>query len=80
MDADSSHPFYGQTMVFTGAIATPREEAWAAVAALGATPAKNVTKATTILVIGDGFSGNSLDEFSTGKALKAVDIVGSTAP
>lgn len=73
-DADSSHPFFGQTMVFTGAIATPREEAWAAVAALGATPAKGVTKKTTILVIGDGFAGNSIDEFSTGKALKAVEL------
>lgn len=74
VDADSSHPFYGQTMVFTGALATPREEAWAAVAALGATPSKGVTKKTTILVIGDGFAGNSIDEFSTGKALKAVEL------
>ncbi len=69
---DPGHPLYGQTMVFTGAIALRREDAWAAVASLGATPEKHVTKRTTMLVIGDGFTGNCLEEFHTGKAAKAV--------
>jgi DNA polymerase-3 subunit epsilon len=74
-DADSSHPFFGQVMVFTGALAMPREEAWAAVAVVGATPKKEVTKQTTILVIGDGFAGDSIGEFRTGKALKAFALL-----
>jgi len=71
-DADRGHPLYGQTMVFTGGMALRREDAWAAVASLGATPQKNVTKRTTMLVIGDGFTGNCVEDFHTGKAVKAV--------
>lgn len=70
--ADPGHPLYGQTMVFTGGMALRREDAWAAVASLGATPEKAVTKRTTMLVIGDGFTGNCVEEFHTGKAAKAV--------
>ncbi|MSW82444.1 MAG: hypothetical protein F2840_15015 [Actinobacteria bacterium] len=73
-DADIGHPFYGQVMVFTGALSVPREYAWEEVAAVGAIPAKGVNKKTTILVIGDGFAGNSIAEFSTGKALRAVEL------
>ena len=71
-NADPGHPLYGQTMVFTGGMALRREDAWAAVALLGATPEKDVTKRTTMLVIGDGFTGNCVEEFHTGKAVKAV--------
>lgn len=71
-DADPQHPFYGQVMVFTGGLTMRREDAWAAVASLGATPEKGVNKRTTILVVGDGFTGNSVEEFHTGKAVKAV--------
>jgi len=71
-DADPDHPFYGQVMVFTGGLSLRREDAWAAAAAFGATPEKDVSKRTTMLVVGDGFTGNSLEEFHTGKALKAV--------
>lgn len=71
-DADPGHPLYGQTMVFTGGMALRREDAWAAVASLGATPNKSVTKRTTMLVIGDGFTGNCVEDFHTGKASKAV--------
>lgn len=72
-DADPAHPFYGQTMVFTGALSLlPRQDAWAAVASLGATPEQGVNKRTTMLVIGDGFAGNCVEEFHSGKAAKAV--------
>lgn len=71
-DADPYHPFYGQVMVFTGGLIMRREDAWAAVASLGATPEKGVNKRTTMLVVGDGFTGNSVEEFHTGKAVKAV--------
>ena len=72
-DADPAHPFYGQTIVFTGALSLlPRQDAWAAVASLGATPEQGVNKRTTMLVIGDGFAGNCVEEFHSGKAAKAV--------
>jgi DNA polymerase-3 subunit epsilon len=71
-DADLHHPLYGQVMVFTGALSIRRQDAWAAVAACGATPEQGVTKRTTMLVVGDGFSGNDPAEFYTGKAAKAA--------
>src|SRR5450756_894328 len=71
-DADPDHPFYGQAIVFTRGLSLRREDAWAAAAAFGATPEQGVNKRTTMLVVGDGFTGNSVEEFHTGKALKAV--------
>jgi hypothetical protein len=49
-----------------------RQDVWAAVAACGATPEKGVTKRTTVLVVGDGFTGDNPADFHTGKAAKAV--------
>lgn len=71
-DADPAHPLYGQVMVFTGALNIRRKEAWAAVAACGAVVEKGVTKRTTMLVVGDGFTGHNPADFYTGKAAKAV--------
>ncbi|MFI9411365.1 exonuclease domain-containing protein [Nocardia gamkensis] len=72
---DTEHPLYGQTIVFTGGLASmTRQEAWQAVAACGATPDKAVTKRTTRLVIGDGFTGSTPDDFTTQKAHKAVGL------
>jgi DNA polymerase-3 subunit epsilon len=70
--ADPGHPLYGQVVVFTGALSIRREDAWARVASLGATPDKGVTKRTTILVVGDGFIGDDPAGFTTGKAAKAA--------
>lgn len=70
-DADPGHPLYGQVVVFTGGLAMPRETAWEAVARLGGIPAKGVTKRTTHLVIGSGFTGDDPADFHTGKAAKA---------
>jgi DNA polymerase-3 subunit epsilon len=71
-DADPRHPLYGQVIVCTGALSIRRQDAWAAVAACGATPEKGVTKRTTMLVVGDGFTGDNPADFHTGKAAKAV--------
>jgi DNA polymerase-3 subunit epsilon len=71
-DADPAPPLNGQVIVFTGALSLRRGDAWAAAAALGATPEKDVNKRTTMLVIGDGFTANSLDDFRTSKAEKAI--------
>lgn len=74
-DADRDHPLFGKVMVFTGALSVPRQDAWEWAANVGAIPEVNVTKRTNILVIGDGFVGDDLEEFGTGKAKKAVMLL-----
>ena len=74
-NADPEHPLFGQVMVFTGALALTRTEAWGWAASVGAQPEENVTKRTTILVIGSGFQGDSMDDFQTGKAKKALALL-----
>lgn len=71
-DADCEHPLYGKNVCFTGGLSILRAEAWSLVAELGATPQENVTKKTDFLVIGDGFTGRTAEEFHTGRAIKAV--------
>ena len=72
--ADPDHPLYGKVMVFTGALSMTRAEAWEWAASVGAQPEENVTKRTNILVVGGGFQGESMDDFQTGKAKKAVAL------
>lgn len=75
IDADPDHPLYGQVVVFTGGLGSmTRQDACDAVANVGATPAKGLTRKTTVLVIGDGFRGDDLAEFQTGKARKALEL------
>ena len=74
LDADPGNPFYGQTVVFTGELSCmDRDEARQYVADAGGTPNKDVTRRTTLLVLGDGFRGaNTFDDLlTTEKALKA---------
>ena len=52
-DANPLHPFYGQEIVFTGALGSmTRSVAWQRVADVGGQPAPGVTKLTNVLVIG----------------------------
>ena len=46
-------PLYGEVLVFTGALETPRREAADLAAAIGCQVAEGVTKKTTMLVVGD---------------------------
>ncbi|MFJ9366428.1 exonuclease domain-containing protein [Nocardia sp. NPDC101769] len=72
---DPSHPLYGEIIVFTGdLVAMTRQQAWDAIAACGATPARNVTRRTTRLVIGDGFRGVDPDAFTTTKARRVAEL------
>jgi DNA polymerase-3 subunit epsilon len=74
-NADPEHPLYGQVVVFTGRLALcTRTEAWELVARAGGLPEKSVTKNTSLLVIGDGFVGDELSQFHTGKAAKALAL------
>ncbi|NAZ16928.1 exonuclease [Glutamicibacter soli] len=55
LDSDPSHPLYGQVIVFTGNLSLPRPKAKEMAAEHGAQSASRVTRATTALVVGDGF-------------------------
>ncbi|MCZ2849154.1 exonuclease domain-containing protein [Modestobacter sp. VKM Ac-2978] len=74
VDADPEHPLYGRVLVFTGALSIRRQDAWDAAARCGAAVEKIVTKRTTMLVVGDGFTGSDPADFTTGKAAKAVQL------
>ncbi|APA97296.1 exonuclease domain-containing protein [Nocardia seriolae] len=72
---DPAHPLHGETIVFTGDLAAmTRQQAWDAIAACGATPARNITRRTTCLVIGDGFRGTDPAAFTTTKAGRVVEL------
>lgn len=75
LDADPENPLYGQTVVFTGGLSSmTREVAWDYVANAGGTIGKGTNKRTTILVLGNGFVGNTLDDFlTTRKAQRALE-------
>jgi DNA polymerase-3 subunit epsilon len=52
-EADPAHPFFGQEIVFTGALGSMvRARAWELVAERGGQPALGVTKRTNLLVLG----------------------------
>jgi DNA polymerase III subunit epsilon len=52
-DRTAGAPFYGEVLVFTGALTIPRSEAANLAAKVGFSVAPGVTKETTILVVGD---------------------------
>ncbi|GAB3284103.1 hypothetical protein GCM10027449_27810 [Sinomonas notoginsengisoli] len=73
--ADPHHPLFGHRIVFTGALGMPRSEAKARAAELGAQPASSVTRATTLLVVGDGFVAADLSAGrATNKARRALAL------
>jgi DNA polymerase-3 subunit epsilon len=52
-EGNSEGPLYGEVAVFTGALSMPRREAADLAASVGCEVAPSVTKATTLLVVGD---------------------------
>ncbi|MFD1213386.1 exonuclease domain-containing protein [Arthrobacter sp. GCM10027362] len=75
LDADRTHPLYGQTIVFTGNLGMPRQQAKNRAAEVGAQPASTVTRKTTVLVVGDGFSAADLKSGRvTAKARKVLEL------
>jgi DNA polymerase-3 subunit epsilon len=74
-DADPSHPFFGQVVVFTGAIAIPRPEAWRLVAEVGAIPKDGLSKKTNFLVLGEqDLSKLKTGETKSNKQKEAEDL------
>ncbi len=75
VSASREHPLYGQTVVFTGKLGMSRPAAKQRAAEVGAQPASGVTRATTLLVVGDGFSASDLrNGHLTGKARRVLDL------
>lgn len=73
--AQPGHPLFGQTVVFTGNLGMPRQQAKDRAAELGARPASAVTRSTTVLVVGDGFEAGDLRNGRvTGKARRVLDL------
>lgn len=73
--ADSAHPLFGQTIVFTGDLGLPRPEAKLRAAHYGARSASSVTRKTTVLVVGSGFAATDLRTGRlTSKAQRVLDL------
>jgi len=73
--AEPGHPLFGQTVVFTGELVIPRQEAKLRSAELGAAPESRVTARTTVLVVGDGFvAGDLRSGRLTGKARRVLEL------
>ena len=70
-DADPQHALFGHHVAFTGTLAVPRAKAKELAAAHGATTSSRVTGATTLLVLGDGFSAEDLDDPRNALALRS---------
>jgi len=74
-NADPSHPIFGQVVIFTGALhSMTRRDAQKLVAQCGGNVGSSVTRHTTRLVVGDGFLGDTPDDFATAKAAKATKL------
>ena len=74
---DEEHPFYNQTLVFTGALQSMvRNEATQIIVDLGAKFGNGVTKSTTFLVIGDYDLQRFGDGFKSSKIKKAEQLKG----
>lgn len=75
-DFDESHPIYGKTVVFTGALKSmKRQDAMQIVADLGGINADNITKKTNFLVVGSEEFASSVKNGKTTKMKKAEGYI-----
>jgi DNA polymerase-3 subunit epsilon len=68
-------PLYGEVIVFTGRLDIPREEAKTMAAEIGCSVKDGVTKATTILVVGDQDIRNLAGHEKSSKHRKAEEMM-----
>ena len=74
-DFDPTHPLFGQTIVFTGALSSmQRREAMQLVANIGGVNANSVTKKTNYLVVGSEEFAASVKNGKTTKMKKAEEL------
>ena len=71
---------FGEVLVFTGALEIPRRDATEMAAKVGCTVAKGVTKATTLLVVGDQDISKLAGHAKSSKHRKAEDLMGKGVP
>ena len=78
-DADPSHPFFGRQIIITGELDSySRWDAAEAIAHVGGTNGKGVTKKTSFLVVGDGRTHDQIVlELGTSKEQKAAAYIGA---
>ncbi len=75
LEGNADGPLFGETVVFTGALSMPRRDAASAAVKAGCAVATSVTKATTILVIGDQDARYLNGEDKSSKQRKAESLI-----
>lgn len=73
-------PLFGEVLVFTGALSIPRQEAAQIAASAGCEVATNVTKKTTLLVVGDQDIAQLAGHEKSSKHRKAEQLIESGQP
>lgn len=73
-------PLYGEVLVFTGALHIPREQAADSAANLGCRVAPNVSKATTLLVVGDQDITHLAGHTKSSKHRRAEELITKGVP
>jgi DNA polymerase-3 subunit epsilon len=79
-DGNPDGEFFGDVLVFTGSLEIPRREAADMAAKAGCEVAKNVTKKTTLLVVGDQDISRLAGHSKSSKHRKAEDLIAKGAP
>lgn len=76
-EIDESNPFYGKSVVFTGALSRmARKDAWQIVVNMGGVPSDSVSKKTNFLVVGNEDFAASVKNGKTSKMKKAEKLQG----
>jgi DNA polymerase-3 subunit epsilon len=75
LDGNPDGPLWGQTVVFTGTLSVPRRDAAAMASQAGCNVSPSVTKATTLLVVGDQDVARLHGQEKSGKHRKAEELI-----
>lgn len=79
-DGNTDGPLFGEVLVFTGALHIPREQAADIAASLGCRVAASVSKATTLLVVGDQDVAHLAGHTKSSKHRKAEELIAKGVP
>lgn len=80
LEPNSDGSMFGEVIVFTGSLQLPRREAKSLAAEIGCQTANNVTKKTTLLVVGDQDISRLAGHAKSSKHRKAEDLIGKGQP
>lgn len=75
-NGNAEGPLFGNVVVFTGSLAIPRREAADLAARAGCDVGSNVTKKTTLLVVGDQDISKLAGKPKSSKHIKAEELIG----